>query len=341
MHPGRFAYPSGRRAPGRRDPSLPAGPVPPRGHHQLPTRPPEQSHPGPGEQGQPLRGEHHLRRSLGRHPAPVEEHQAVGVLGRQGEVVQGSEHGDGALPAQALHQVEHLLLVADVERGGRLVEEQHRRILGHRPGQHHPLPLPSGQGPERPVGQQGGVQALEGGQGEPAVGCALRRPVAQVGDAPQQHVLRGRHPAGENRVLGYQRHQAGGPPARQGGEGMTPYLDLTLGGDRAGQGPQQRRLAGAVGAHQRHPLPRPHRQVHPGDGHQPVVGDLDPPAADAVHGPHPCRLDRSTIAKKGPPTKAVITPMGSSAGERIERAPRSASIRKAAPPSTESGRITR
>ena len=55
-------------------------------------------------------------------------------------------------------------------------------------------------------------------------------------------------------------------------------------------------------------------EVHPLERHPPVVADPDPLGGDAAHGPHPRRLERSTTAKKGAPTKAVITPRGTSAG---------------------------
>ena len=48
-----------------------------------------------------------------------------------------------------------------------------------------------------------------------------------------------------------------------------------------------------------------------------------------------------TATKKGAPTRAVITPIGTSAGEATLRAAASARTRKAAPPSIERGITTR
>ena len=42
-------------------------------------------------------------------------------------------------------QVQHLDLVRDVQEGGRLVEQQQRRLLGQRHRDPHPLPLPAGE----------------------------------------------------------------------------------------------------------------------------------------------------------------------------------------------------
>ena len=47
--------------------------------------------------------------------------------------MQGRDHGETALTAQGIHQLEHVLLMAEVESGGGLVEEQHIGLLGQRP----------------------------------------------------------------------------------------------------------------------------------------------------------------------------------------------------------------
>ena len=57
------------------------------------------------------------------------------------EVVQRRQHGQTAVPAQPVDQLEHWLLVADVEHRRRLVKQQHARLARQRPRQHHPLPL--------------------------------------------------------------------------------------------------------------------------------------------------------------------------------------------------------
>lgn len=66
--------------------------------------------------GDPLLGQHRGRRARGLDPSLVQQHQAVGVLPRRGQVVQGGQHGQAPGPAQFVDQVEDLLLVADVQR---------------------------------------------------------------------------------------------------------------------------------------------------------------------------------------------------------------------------------
>jgi hypothetical protein len=44
---------------------------------------------------------------------------------------------------QVGEQVEHLRLDRHVERGDRLVADDHLRLGSHRPGDGHPLPLPA------------------------------------------------------------------------------------------------------------------------------------------------------------------------------------------------------
>ena len=73
--------------------------------------------------------------------------------------MQRAEHGEPVLAAQPVDEVEHLLGVAEVERGRRLVEQQHPRLLGERPGEDGALLLPAGQRGQRPVGQRVEVRA--------------------------------------------------------------------------------------------------------------------------------------------------------------------------------------
>ena len=51
------------------------------------------------------------------------------------------QHREVALALESLEQVEHLRLHHHVERGGRLVGDEHRGIAGERHRDHHPLPL--------------------------------------------------------------------------------------------------------------------------------------------------------------------------------------------------------
>ena len=59
----------------------------------------------------------------------------------------------GPLAPQPVDQLEDLLLVADVEGAGRLVEQQDPGALREGPGQEHPLTFATGQGVEPPAGE--------------------------------------------------------------------------------------------------------------------------------------------------------------------------------------------
>ena len=169
-----------RRAPGR---PLAAGPPAVRRHRcHLPLcRSPAGCAPAPGGPGPPrsrrrdrrarartrgsagddLLGQDRRRRAGGRDPAAVEQHQLVGELAGQGQVVHGADHGQVQVVAEGVDQLEHLLLVADVQAGGRLVQQQHRRLLGQGPGQHGPLALAAAERVEPAGGEAGQVEVVK------------------------------------------------------------------------------------------------------------------------------------------------------------------------------------
>ena len=95
------------------------------------------------------RGADHVRRGAVRDQRPlVQEQDAVGVEGGEVQVVQDGDHGQVALPAQSLDEVEHGLCLRRIEMAGRLVQQEDVRFLGQREGQGHPLLLTPGEGPE-------------------------------------------------------------------------------------------------------------------------------------------------------------------------------------------------
>src|SRR6185503_1026412 len=110
---------------------------------------------------------------------------------------------------------------------------------------------------------------------------------------------------------------------------------VALVGDEPGDRAEQRRLPGAVRADQRDPFPALH------DGAD--VADDGPSAERHGHGvefdrfhARPPRV-RRTKAKNGAPKRAVITPIGTSAGASAVRATTSARIRNPAPTTNDSG----
>ena len=143
-------------------------------------------------------------------------------------------HDDGAAGGgQLAEQLEDLELVAQVEGRGGLVEQQHGGVLRDSPRDPGALPLPAGQGLQRPVGQVGDV----GGGERPVHGLLVLR-----GPLPQQTLVRlpaEAHEVGHGesvRGLGRLRQQADGAgrlagrqlrqhaPVEQDGAALRPVL---------------------------------------------------------------------------------------------------------------------
>ena len=73
------------------------------------------------------------------HLAGIDHGHLVTQVRRQGQVVGDEEHGDVAARLELLEQVHDLGLDAHVERAGGLVEDEQRRVVGQRGGDHHAL----------------------------------------------------------------------------------------------------------------------------------------------------------------------------------------------------------
>jgi hypothetical protein len=69
----------------------------------------------------------------------------LGELPHDRQVVADEQVTDAGRVPDVGKQVQHLRLDRHVERGDRLIEDQHLRLGGERPGDRHPLPLPAGQ----------------------------------------------------------------------------------------------------------------------------------------------------------------------------------------------------
>jgi hypothetical protein len=86
---------------------------------------------------QHLRGQDVLGEPGGDDLAAVEQHEPVAVAGGEVQIVQHHDRRDPDAP----HQVQHLVLVADVEVVGGLVEQQMICLLGQCASDQHPLLL--------------------------------------------------------------------------------------------------------------------------------------------------------------------------------------------------------
>ncbi len=77
--------------------------------------------------------------------AGVHHRHVVGVMRHHAEVVRDEQDAHAGLGLQAAHQRQDLRLDRHVERGGRLVGDQQRRVAGHRQRDHHALAHAAGE----------------------------------------------------------------------------------------------------------------------------------------------------------------------------------------------------
>src|SRR3990172_198169 len=138
-------------------------------------------------------------------------------------------------------------------------------------------------------------------------------------------------------MLGHQRHQPRPPTSRHRRDRLTVEPDLARETDDPGHRLEEAAFAGPIRAHQGQPFTFADRERDTGDGLVPVESDSQ--IRDRDH--NDLRLVRSTATKNGAPHRAVITPIGSSAGASTVRAARSAAIRNAAPSKAASGNTAR
>ncbi len=98
---------------------------------------------------------------VGDDASGVEQEHAVGVLRGERQIVHRGDEGQTGLLAQAVEQLERLLLVPDVERRGRLVEENDLRLLRDRARDDDTLLLAAGQRPEAAIREGQEVEPRE------------------------------------------------------------------------------------------------------------------------------------------------------------------------------------
>ena len=145
---------------------------------------------------------------------------------------------------------------------------------------------------------------------------------------------------GHLRLLNQHGDAAGKVSRAQPGNRTASDVNVAVEGHKARDRAEDSGLSSAVGPDQRQPFACRDGKVEVPDHRPSFVGDRYCRKADVAHRGAP-RVDRITTMKKGAPKKAVITPIGSSAGATTVRAAVSARTRKAAPNSTERGTTTR
>ena len=209
------------------------------------------------------------------------DHHAVGEIHGFGHVVRHVDHRLSRLPPHLRQQPLHVVARESVERGERLVHEQHGRIVGQRPGNGDPLLHAPGEMVRKGVGE-----FLQLHQPE-----LLQRDLLALLPGHALHL----QPEGDVAQRGAPGEQLGeilehDPPVEPLARNHLPVdADLAAGGRKeAGDDVEQGGLAAAAGADQAQELGRLDRKARRGDAGDAagrgVVGKRDVANLDVRHG---------------------------------------------------------
>ena len=280
--------------------------------------------------------QHVLGRAVRDDASLVEQDHPLGVLRGQRQVVHGGDERQRRLGAERVEELERLLLVADVERGGRLVEQDDARVLDERPGDDDALALATAERPE-------GALALPDRSSRSSTAAAASRSSAdsrpsgpRCGVRPSRTYSATVSHGGVTGSWGTTASSRARSRRLSSFAGYAVQRDGALVRHQPGHGSEQRRLSSAVRPDQADPLSARDVEVHVAHDEAPAKGDAEAARRDRGH-ERPPRIVRRTSTKNGPPKNAVTTPIGSSAGESAVLAMTSASTRNPAPTTNESG----
>ena len=91
--------------------------------------------------------------------APLfEKHQQIGVVHGKVEVMEHRHHRAAMFAGQGLEQLEDIDLIAQIEPGGRLIEQNGGRLLGQRHGDPAALTLAAGEAVHRQMSELAGAR---------------------------------------------------------------------------------------------------------------------------------------------------------------------------------------
>ena len=248
-------------------------------------------------------GKHVGRRAVGDQAAVGEREDAVGKAGRQLEVVDGGDHRPPVV-RQAAHAAEQVELVADVEVGRGLVEEQEGGVLRERLGEEHPLLLAARERRHGPVGKAGEVEGVERRVDARAVGIAERVHPAEVRRASQADDLGDGKVDGERGLLADERDLAGAVARRPRVHGAAAEAKRSGGGEEPDERAEERRLARAVGADEGDALALPDLERHVAEHRAASERDAHVHGVEEGRGVGHGR--RAAVRSGGPPTDSAM-----------------------------------
>ncbi len=194
------------------------------------------------------------------------------------------DEGQPAIRHDLQDDVTHLLGRVAVQHGEGLIQEEQLRRQGQRPRQREPLGLPAGEGSRRGVGRHRQPDVGEQGRNQLVHGGARHTDVLGAeGDVP----LHGGGDQARARLLQDQPDQARPRPGVLACDPHAARAVARVGRlQQAREGAQERRLAGAAGTDEQHPLTGGDVQVEVGE--DPLAAAVGPPA-------QPADLDPATL----------------------------------------------
>ena len=185
------------------------------------------------ERAHPFRRQDGFGRPGRQHPAVLQHHQRAAEPCRERQIVRRDDDGQCAIAVECFEQRADGQLVLEIERRGRLVEEQDRaggargarRDLRQRRRDDHPLFLAAAERRERPrleLGRPGGRQRFTG---HAHVHRTFDGEGAEVRIASHQRHFENGVVEREVRLLGHDRHAPGDRRARQRGDWLPVEQD--------------------------------------------------------------------------------------------------------------------
>lgn len=225
-----------------------------------------------------------------------------------------------------------------------VVEQQQVRVLGQGHGDPHPLPLTAGELVHRPVGEVGGVGVFQRLGDGPLVGLRPLLPPLLVRLAASGDEVGDSDAVRWGRGL---RQDADGPRDLSAGDagefGAVQQYGAPARFEEASQRPQDGGLAAGVGADDDRDLAVGYLEVQALDDGAVLVRQGQVVRREAADGrtahaeipPERLRVRMMSHIRYGAPTAAVRTPTGSSIGENMRRASRSATTTTSAPVNAE------